>query len=64
MTTLNEQMLGVKALTAKEMITTEGGVWPLIRAIVVAVAAIHEVTCDGSPHNYEPTFHAMDRGAW
>ncbi len=48
---LNEKKLGVKALSTKEMKTTNGGSWfRALRVLAAALAAIHDVTCDGGSH--------------
>lgn len=66
MKTIDLQSLGINPLTEQEMKTVNGGhpLFRLARVIAAAVAAIHEVVCDGTPHNTKPSFHVMDRGAW
>lgn len=52
METLNLHNYGVAPLTAREMKTTNGGVpwFRMVRNILAAAAAIHEVVCDGDNH--------------
>ena len=66
MKTFNLESSGIKALTAQELKTINGGnpLFRLLRVVAAAAAAIHEVVCDGTPHNTKPSFHVMDRGAW
>ena len=53
MNTLCLDNYGVSKMETQEMKDTDGGwlhVVRAVKAIVVAAAAIHEMTCDGSPH--------------
>ncbi|MCL7755112.1 hypothetical protein [Polaribacter sp. Z022] len=60
----NLENFGVKELTTNEAVNIDGGNWlKLLRAIVVAAAAVHEELCPG-PEYHRTSFHAMDRGAW
>lgn len=64
----NLENFGVQEMSIVEQKNVDGGgFWELARKVVVAIMAIHEVTCEG-PNDiawHAPTsFHAMDRGAW
>lgn len=66
MKTNDLQNFGVNPLSEQEMKNVNGGnpYFRLARAVLAAAAAIHDVLCDGTPHNTNPSFHVMDRGAW
>ena len=60
----NLQSFGVQELSSKEAIKIDGGNWwKIIRAVLLATAAVHEELCPGKEY-HRTSFHAMDRGAW
>ena len=56
------QNSNVQVLTTKESSKIKGGN-KLVRAVVVAAAALHEELCPGAEY-HRTSFHVMDRGAW
>jgi len=49
----NLEKYGVQEMDDKEMKDVDGGVWPLVRRIILAVAAAHEASgCEGHGGTY------------